>query len=68
MHISPAPSPEEAAAIATAVQVLLQSAAGSAQADPRPPAYRSAWRRAAIRGGVGLPPAGGPSPVTTRSR
>lgn len=54
MQVSPAPSPHEAAAIAAAVQALL-SAHGGMDADPRPGAYRSAWRRAAIREGVGLP-------------
>ena len=55
------PSPDEAAAIAAAVQAVL-SAQGGADADPRPAAYRSAWRRAAVREGVGL------APDQTRSR
>ena len=55
MQVSPAPSPDEAAAIAATVQAVL-SAQGGADADPRPAAYRSAWRRAAIREGVGLAP------------
>jgi hypothetical protein len=62
MQVSPAPSPEEAVAIAAAVRVLLEAGRHSGQADPRPAAYRSAWRRAAIREGVGL------SPEITRSR
>lgn len=49
------PSPDEAAAIAAAVQAVL-SAQGGATADPRPAAYRSAWRRAAMHEGVGLAP------------
>jgi hypothetical protein len=53
MHITPTPSPEEAAAIAAAVQVLLQ-ANRHGGADPLPAAYRSAWRNTAIREGVGL--------------
>lgn len=55
LEVSPAPTPDEAAAIAAAVQAVL-SASGGADADPRPHAYRSAWRRAAIREGVGLAP------------
>jgi len=53
MHITPTPSPEEAAAIAAAVQVLLQ-ANRHGGADPLPAAYRSTWRNTAIREGVGL--------------
>ena len=56
MHVTPTPSPEEAAAIAAAVQALLQSSGHAADADPRPAAYRSAWRRAAIRQGVDRAP------------
>lgn len=55
MEVSPMPSPDEAAAIAAAVQAVL-SAQGGADADPRPAAYRSAWRRAAMHEGVGLAP------------
>ncbi len=55
MQVSPVPSPDEAAAIAAAVQAVL-SAQGGADADPRPAAYRSAWRRAAMHEGVGLAP------------
>jgi len=55
------PSPDEAAAIAAAVQAMLAVQDG-ADADPRPAAYRSAWRRAAVREGVGL------APDQTRSR
>lgn len=54
LEISPTPSPEEAAAITAAVAMLF-AASGPAPADPRPAAYRSAWRRTAIREGVGLP-------------
>ncbi len=52
--ISPMPSPEEAAAIAAAVTAVI-AAAGSGDTDLRPAAYRSMWRRAAIREGAGLP-------------
>lgn len=62
MQVSPTPSPDEAAAIAAAVRVLLEASRHGADADPRPAAYRSAWRRAAIREGVGL------SPISMRSR
>ena len=55
MQVSPVPSPDEAAAIAAAVQAVL-TAQGGADADPRPAAYRSAWRRAAMHEGVGLAP------------
>ena len=55
LEVRPTPSPDEAAAIAAAVQAVL-GASGAAGADPRPAAYRSAWRRAAIREGVGLAP------------
>ena len=48
VDITPAPSAEEAAAITAAVQVLLD-------ADARPAAYRSQWRRAAIHEGAGVP-------------
>ena len=54
MHISPAPAPDEAAAIAAAVQALLV-ATRHGGIDPLPPAYRSEWRRAGIRDGVGQP-------------
>ncbi len=54
MHISPAPAPAEAAAIAAAVQALLE-ASRHGGADPLPAAYRSEWRRTAIREGVGQP-------------
>jgi hypothetical protein len=53
MHITPTPSPEEAAAIAAAVRVLLE-ANRHGGADPLPAAYRSTWRNTAIREGVGL--------------
>jgi len=48
--ISGDPSPEEAAAIIVAAQQLVGAAAPAS--DPRPWAYRSAWRRAAIDEGV----------------
>ncbi|MBM3634728.1 MAG: hypothetical protein FJW99_05485 [Actinobacteria bacterium] len=54
LEVSPAPTPDEAAAIAAAVQAVLS--AGGGDVDPRPHAYRSAWRQAAIREGVGLAP------------
>lgn len=54
MHISPAPAPEEAAAIAAAVQVLLEATRHDGT-NPLPPAYRSEWRCAGIRDGVGRP-------------
>jgi hypothetical protein len=53
MHITPTPSPEEAAAIAAAVRVLLE-ANRHGGADILPAAYRSTWRTTAIREGVGL--------------
>ena len=53
MYITPTPSPEEAAAIAAAVRVLLEANRHGA-ADPLPAAYRSTWRTTAIRDGVGL--------------
>jgi hypothetical protein len=62
MQVTPVPTPEEAAAIAAAVRVLLEGARHGAGADPRPAAYRSAWRTAAIREGAGL------SPIHPRSR
>lgn len=52
--ISPMPSPEEAAAITAAVTAVIAAARGG-DTDPRPAAYRSMWRRAAIREGAGLP-------------
>ncbi len=55
VRISPSPTPDEAAAIAAAVHAAL-SAQGGADADPRPAAYRSSWRRAAMHEGVGLAP------------
>lgn len=48
------PSPEEAAAITAAVTAVIAAARGG-DTDPRPAAYRSMWRRAAIREGAGLP-------------
>ena len=48
------PSPEEAAAIIAAVTAVMAAARGG-DTDPRPAAYRSMWRRAAIREGAGLP-------------
>ena len=53
MQITPTPSPEEAAAIAAAVRVLLEANRREG-ADPLPAAYRSTWRNTAIREGVGL--------------
>jgi hypothetical protein len=55
VDITPAPSAEEAAAITAAVQVLLQASCAGADADARPAAYRSQWRRAAIHEGTGVP-------------
>ena len=52
--ISPMPSPEEAAAITAAVTAVIAAARGS-DTDLLPAAYRSMWRRAAIREGAGLP-------------
>ena len=54
MHISPAPAPDEAAAIAAAVQALIE-ATRHGVADPLPAAYRSGWRRTGICEGVGQP-------------
>ena len=54
MNITPTPSPEEAVAIAAAVQALLE-ATRHGGADPLPAAYRSEWRRSAIREGEGQP-------------
>ena len=39
----------ELAAVAAAVAAVLDEEAAAVAADPLPPAYRSAWRRAAIR-------------------
>jgi hypothetical protein len=50
-----APSPPQLAAVAAAVTALLEEE--RAGEDAEPPAYASAWRRAAIREAVGL---GGP--------
>ena len=46
-----APGPEEAAAVITAVQVVLEAELDHAMPD-MPWAYRSAWRRAAIEDGI----------------
>ena len=54
MHISPAPAPDEAAALAAAVQALIE-ATRHGVADPLPAAYRSEWRRTGICEGVGQP-------------
>jgi hypothetical protein len=54
LAISPMPSPEEAAAITAAVTAVIAAACGG-DTDPLPAAYRSMWRRAAIREGAGLP-------------
>lgn len=54
MNITPTPSPEEAAAIAAAVQTQLE-ATRHGGADPLPAAYRSEWRRTGICEGVGQP-------------
>ncbi len=56
LDIRPAPSDAEAAAIAMAVRVLLESARDAAGTDPRPPAYRSPWRQTAMQEGVGRSP------------
>lgn len=53
LHISPAPTPEEAVAIAAAVRTLLDAGRHGGESDPRPAAYRSAWRRAAVLEGAG---------------
>lgn len=55
VDITPAPSAEEAAVISAAVQVLLQASHAGGDADARPAAYRSQWRRAAIHEGAGVP-------------
>ncbi len=49
--MSPAggPTAAELAAVAAAVAAVLDEEAASVAADPVPAAYRSAWRRAAIR-------------------
>ncbi len=52
--ITPAPSPDEAAAIAAALCALLEAGRAAGHADPRPAAYRSEWRHAAMREGAGL--------------
>ncbi len=44
------PTPEEAAAIIAAANIVLSAA--PAPEDPRPWPYRSQWRRAAIEEGV----------------
>ena len=62
LTISPAPTPAEAAAIAAAVRTLLEAGRHGEGADPRPAAYRSAWRRTAILEGAGV------RPDQTRSR
>jgi hypothetical protein len=59
--VSPTPTPEEAAAIAAAVEWLLEAEAGTGAADAgAPAAYRSPWRRAGILEAVRRPrgPAG----------
>lgn len=48
--ISGDPTPEEAAAIIAAANLVLSAA--PAVEDPRPWPYRSQWRRAAIEEGV----------------
>ena len=53
LDIHPTPQPDEAAAIAAAIGVLLTSGS-TTPVDPRPPSYRSAWRRAAIHEAAGL--------------
>jgi len=53
VDIHPAPQPDEAAAIAAAIRVLLANGRAT-PIDPRPPSYHSAWRRAAIREATGL--------------
>jgi len=42
------PSPDEAVAIVAAVESLLAEERAQAAVPPEPPAYRSAWRRAAL--------------------
>jgi hypothetical protein len=52
--VSPTPTPEEAAAIAAAVEWLLAAEAAAADAGA-PAAYRSPWRRAGILEAVRRP-------------
>jgi len=48
------PAPAELAAMTAAVAAVLEdeARAAAAAADPRPAAYRSAWRRAAVAEGL----------------
>ena len=50
--ITPQPTAEEAAAILAAVQAVLDGERARAAGDPRPGAYRSPWRLAAIEEGT----------------
>jgi hypothetical protein len=50
--VTPQPTAEEAAAILAAVQAVLDGERARAGGDPRPAAYRSAWRGAALAGGT----------------
>jgi len=51
-RVVPAPTPEEAAALATAIEAVLAEERSRGGRAELPAAYRSAWRRAAIREGV----------------
>jgi len=44
-----APTAAEVAAVSAAIAAVLEEEAAAVGADPLPPAYRSAWRRAGIR-------------------
>jgi hypothetical protein len=52
--IAPEPTEDEAVAIAAAVQAVLDAERTRVPSDPRPAAYRSGWRRAALAEGAGL--------------
>ena len=50
--VTPKPTAEEAAAILAAVQAVLDAERARPGGDPRPAAYRSPWRLAAIEEGT----------------
>jgi hypothetical protein len=54
--MSPAPTAEEAVAIMAAVQAVLDGERARVAYDPLPPAYRSNWRKTALREGAGFDP------------